>query len=122
MHWASFLKLKQKMKRSTLALITCLVANVVTAPLVMASFDKNRQFTPVLGNDDQEFIFAGGCPNGDKYRIFSYQMEVDGITRSFYDYEGPAGKGTVITNAQPKKMATRVCHELADISNGSKFD
>jgi hypothetical protein len=49
-------------------------------------------------------------------------MEVDGLTQSFYDYEGPAGKGTVRTNAQPKKMATRVCHELADISNGSRFD
>ena len=122
MHWASCLNLKQKMKRSTLVLITCLIANVATVPLVMASFDKNRQFNPVLGNDEQEFIFAGGCPNGDKYRIFSYQMEVDGLTQSFYDYEGPAGKGTVRTNAQPKKMATRVCHELADISNGSKFD
>jgi hypothetical protein len=67
-------------------------------------------------------FFAGGCPNGNKYRIYSYQMEVDGLTQSFYDYEGPAGKDTVRTNAQPKKMATRVCHELADIGNGSRFD
>ena len=110
------------MKRSNLVLISFLVANFVTAPLVMASFDKNRQFKHSLGNDEQEFIFAGDCPNGDKYRIFSYQMEVNGLTQSFYDYEGPAGKGTVRTNAQPKKMATRVCHELADIGNGSRFD
>jgi hypothetical protein len=69
----------------------------------MASFDKNRQVKPVLGNDEQEFTFAGDCPNGDKYRIFSYQIEVDGLTQSFYDFEGQAGKGTIRTNAQPKK-------------------
>jgi hypothetical protein len=88
----------------------------------MAAFDKNHQFKPVLGNDEQEFIFAGTCPNGDKYRIFSYQMEVDGLTQSFYDFDGPAGKGTIRTNSEPRKMANRVCHELADISNGSRFD
>jgi len=54
--------------------------------------------------------------------MVSYQMEVDGLTQSFYDYQGPAGKGTVRTNAQPKKMLTRVCRNLADINDGSKFD
>ena len=49
-------------------------------------------------------------------------MDVDGLLQSFYDYEGPAGKGTVRTNTSPKKMAVRVCRELADISDGSKYD
>jgi hypothetical protein len=47
---------------------------------------------------------------------------VDGLSQSFYDYEGPAGKGTVRSNVAPKKLAVRVCHELADIQDGSKFD
>lgn len=91
------------MKRNTLVLITCILANVVTVPLVMASLDKSHQPKTVLGNDEQEFISAGGCTNGDRYRIFSYQMNVAGLTQSFFDYEGPVGKGTVRTNVQPKK-------------------
>lgn len=77
---------------------------------------------PRVENDEQEFTFVGKCPNGNSYRIFSYQMTVDGLTKSFYDYEGPAGKGTVQTEAQPRKMAVRICHELADIRDGSKYD
>lgn len=110
------------MNRSSLIVIACLLVNVVTAPTVMATLNKTQSYQPKLGNDEQEFIFAGSCANGEKYRIFSYQTDVDGLTQSFYDFEGPAGKGTVRTNVQPKKMAVRVCHELADIENGSKFD
>jgi hypothetical protein len=55
------------MKRSTLILFTRLVAKNFTVPLVMTSFDKKRQFKPVLGNDDQEFILIGGCSNGSKF-------------------------------------------------------
>ncbi len=41
-----------------------------------------------LGNDDITFTFAGHCPNGESYRIFSYQRVVGDIPQSFYDYEG----------------------------------
>ncbi len=67
-------------------------------------------------------MFTGRCPTGNTYRIHSYQMDVDGLTQAFYDYEGPAGKGTVRTNAPPKKMALRVCNAFADIADGSKYD
>jgi hypothetical protein len=110
------------MKRSSLMLITCLIANIITIPSVIAALNPTNPTSLAFGNDDQEFIFAGSCPNGDKYRIFSYQMDVDGLTQSFYDFDGPAGKGTVRTNVQPKKMAVRVCHELADITSSSQFD
>ena len=103
-------------------LIGCLTANAVTSHLVFADTGKTNQAQVPFGNDEQEFIFAGRCPYGGAYRIHSYQMEVDGLPQSFYDYEGPAGKGTVRTNAAPKKMVVRVCNELAEIADGSKYD
>jgi hypothetical protein len=105
-----------------LLLIVCIVINVATFPSVFADTTKTKQAQVPFGNDEQEFIFAGSCPYGGTYRIHSYQMEVDGLTQSFYDYEGPAGKGTVRTNAAPKKMVVRVCNELAELADGSKYD
>lgn len=110
------------MNRRSLIMITCILTNVMTIPSVTASMDKTPPYRSAIGNDEQEFTFTGKCPNGDKYRLFSYQMDVDGLTQSFYDYEGPAGKGTVRTNVPPKKMVVRVCHELADIGHGSRFN
>ncbi len=107
---------------SNIFLVCCLVANVVTFPSVMAEVNQYKDTSNALGNEEREFIFAGHCPNGEAYRIFAYQMDVDGLAQSFYDYEGPAGKGTVRTGVSPKKMALRVCHELADITDGSKYD
>ena len=95
-----------------------LFANVAFASNVVA---RNVDMTKI-GNDEETFIFAGKCPDGASYRVVSYQMEVDGFLQSFYDYQGPAGKGTVRANASPQKMVVRVCRELADISNGSKYD
>jgi hypothetical protein len=109
----------KKSTTSSFFLVACLVVNVATFPSVFAE-SKTSQSS--LGNDEQEFIFAGHCPNGNAYRIHSYQIDIDGLTQAFYDYEGPAGKGTVRTNAAPKKMAVRVCNELADIADGSKYD
>ena len=84
--------------------------------------DLSKTSPVAFGNDEQDFVDTGQCPNGDLYRIRAYQMDVDGLTHKFYDFDGPAGKGTIRTNASPKKIVVRVCHELADISNGSKFD
>ena len=112
----------QHLKSSNLFLLLCLVANVATLPWLTASAHSDPKPTYTLNEDDTEFVFAGHCPSGESYRMVSYQMEVDGLTQSFYDYQGPAGKGTVRTNAQPKKMLTRVCRNLADINDGSKFD
>lgn len=109
-------------KHSKYFLLLCLVVNVATLPVLTAFANTNENTTTAIGNDDTEFVFAGRCLNQEAYRIFSYQMEIDGLTQSFYDYEGPAGKGTIRTNIQPKKMLTRLCHHLADIHDGSKFD
>lgn len=68
-----------------------------------------------LGNDETEFVFAGTCHNGEAYRLFSYNKVVDGQTYPHYDYEGPAGKGSVSTRATPRTMAVRVCIKLAEI-------
>ena len=111
-----------KITKSIAISLACLFTtfSMVSSVTALELMSNNSQ--PQLGNDETEFIFASRCPNGNMYRIFSYQMDVDGLTQSFYDYEGPAGRGTVRTNASPKKMALRVCHELADINNGSKYD
>ena len=110
------------MKRHTFSLSIFLVAAVASTSFVMAAVNKYRAYEPKFGNDEQEFVFVGNCPNGSKYRLYSYQLLIDGANQSFYDFAGPAGQGSVRTNAQPKKMVTRVCHELADINSGSKFD
>lgn len=112
----------KNLKSSNLFLLLCFVANVATLPVLTASARTEHKPTYTLGDDDMEFVFVGHCPNGDSYRMFSYQMEIDGLTQSFYDYQGPAGKGTVKTTAQPKKMLTRLCRNSADINDGSKFD
>jgi hypothetical protein len=68
-----------------------------------------------LGNDDNEFTFSGQCESGDTYRLLAYQKLIDGKSYAHYDYEGPAGKGTVSTNATPRTMSVRVCRPLAEI-------
>jgi len=112
----------KNVKNSNLFLLLCLVANLATLPALTAFARTHGPSSFPLGNDDTDFVFAGYCPSGEPYRLFSYQMEVDGLTQSFYDYAGPAGKGTIRTNTQPKKMLTRVCRNLADINDGSIFD
>lgn len=112
----------KNLKNSNLFFLLCLVANLATLPALTASVLNGEKLSYTLGDDETESVFAGHCLNGEPYRLFFYQMEVDGLTQSFYDYEGPAGKGTVRTNVQPKKMLIRLCHSSADINDGSKFD
>lgn len=75
-----------------------------------------------LGNDDSTFTFTGLCPNGETYRIFSYQKAVESALESFYDYDGPVGKGTVRSSASPKTMSVRVCRKLAEIVNSRYWE
>lgn len=44
------------------------------------------------------------------------------MTQSFYDYEGPNGKGTVQTETVPKVMAARVCRKMAEIINANYWE
>jgi hypothetical protein len=68
-----------------------------------------------LGHDEKEFVFSGKCDNGESYRLLSYEKVINGQTFSQYDYEGPAGKGTVKTSATPRTMSVRVCRQMAEI-------
>jgi hypothetical protein len=72
----------------------------------------------VWANDtDDTFVFAGKCPNGESYRLLSYQKSAGTSSQSFYDYEGPVGRGTVQSDTPPKVMAVRVCRKAAEIIN-----
>jgi hypothetical protein len=73
-------------------------------------------------NDEDTYTFAGVCPNGEKYRLYAYQKLVENTPQSFYDYEGPVGKGTVRSTATPKTMSARVCRQLAEIVNANYWE
>ena len=45
---------------------------------------------------------------------------IDGQTNWHYDYEGPAGKGSVSTRATPRTMSVRVCTKLAEIIDAAQ--
>jgi len=100
----------------------CLLAGVALAPHVGAKITPTTQLQTTLGNDEDTFTFVGQCPNGEKYRLVSYGMDVSGTRQSVYDYEGPAGKGSVNTNASPKTMSVRVCRQLAEIINQNYWE
>ena len=100
----------------------CVLAGMSLTPQVVAKIAPTAQLQAALGNDEDTFTFAGQCPNGDKYRLVSYDMEVSGTRQSFYNYEGPAGKGTVNTPASPKTMSVRVCRQLAEIINQNYWE
>ena len=61
-------------------LLSCLITNVVSLPSVMARSGLSDSFQTPLRDDAQVFIFAGHCPSGDAYRIFAYQLDVDGLS------------------------------------------
>lgn len=113
---------KKKINRLITSLFVCVLSHLITGAHAQTQVTRAPQVQRLFADDEDTFVFAGRCPNAEPYRIFSYSLRVDGLAQSFYDYEGPAGKGTVRTNAVPKKMVARVCHALADIQNGSKFD
>jgi hypothetical protein len=60
---------------------------------------------------------TGQCPDGEGYRLNFYAKQVDGQSATFYDYDGPVGKGTVQSVTEPRVMAARVCRKLAEIIN-----
>jgi hypothetical protein len=99
-----------------------LTAGMTFAPYVGANIASSAKQQAPLGNDEDTFTFVGKCPNGFNYRLVSYQMDVSGAPQSFYDYEGPAGKGKVSTTASPKTMSVRVCRQLAEIINQNYWE
>ena len=75
-----------------------------------------------MRNDEETFVFTGVCSNGEPYRLLSYQKHVGDLPLSYYDFDGPAGKGTVQSNTYPKVMAVRVCRKLAEIINANYWE
>jgi len=94
--------------------IAFLLTHMSVTPSALAQTSTAKK-TNMLGNEDTTFIFAGLCPNGQTYRLLSYQKETEGKVYALYDYEGPVGTGTVKTRATPKTMAVRVCRAMAEI-------
>lgn len=99
-----------------------LIAGMTFVPHVGANITSTPTLQATLGNDENTFTFVGKCPNGYNYRLVSYQMDVSGTPQSFYDYEGPVGKGKVSTTASPKTMSVRVCRQLAEIINQNYWE
>jgi len=108
--------------RSVLFLSACLIFNFAVAQSAVGSTGKAHVQRAALGNDETTFVFAGHCSSGETYRLVSYKMDVDGLSQSFYDYEGPVGKGSVKTETAPKVMAARVCRQFAEIVNDNYWD
>ncbi len=90
---------------------------VLTASTSMASAPTAEHGQSVRDLKDRKITITGRCPNGDAYRLISYEKEVEGYWKSFYDYKGPVGTGTVKTKTVPRVMVSRVCIALAEIAS-----
>jgi hypothetical protein len=93
---------------SVMGLFLCLASQA------MADEASNSRLADQAG---ETYRFVGTCPNGTPYRLFFYEAKTEGMVQSFYDYEGPAGRGTVKTSTPPKTMAVRVCRALSEIAS-----
>lgn len=96
---------------------TCLLITSIILSNALAWKRDAGSANKILGNDEQIFVFMGRCADGAIYRLTAYEKELNGVSYSFYDYEGPAGKGTVKTETPPKTMAVRMCRALAEITD-----
>jgi hypothetical protein len=75
-----------------------------------------------LSNNEDTFVYAGQCFNGEPYRLFLYQKNIAGVPHAHYDYEGPAGTGTVQSESAPKVMKARVCRKDAEIISAKYWE
>jgi hypothetical protein len=78
-------------------------------------FAQTISLSSTSGNDEETFVFMDRCPNGVMYRLKAYQKLVGGVVIPYYDYDGPAGQGTIQSQTPPKTIAVRVCRALAEI-------
>lgn len=92
--------------------------------VITALFSNSSVLAEVsgLGNNEETFVFAGRCASGESYRLVSYMRDVNGVSQSHYDYDGPVGKGTVRSETYPKVMAVRVCLQSAEIINAHYWE
>jgi hypothetical protein len=83
----------------------------------LASSPNAQHAQQVRVQNDAGITMTGRCPNGDAFRLVAYDQQVEGLWKSFYDYQGPVGTGTVKTKTVPKVMVSRVCIALAEIAS-----
>lgn len=72
--------------------------------------------------EEGTYVFAGKCANGEPYRLVSYEKNISGSHRSYYDYNGPVGTGTVESETAPKVMVVRICHKFAEIISANYWE
>jgi len=89
----------------------------VMAAASLAATPNAEPSQPASTRPDLSITMTGRCPNGDAFRLVAYNKEVAGLWKSFYDYQGPVGAGTVRTLTAPRVMASRVCIALAEIAS-----
>lgn len=106
---------RSRFYRSALLACFCLLFGAACAA-------KSGKLDLEFGNNEETFVFAGTCFNGEPYRLFLYQKNIAGLSQSHYDYDGPVGKGTVQSDTSPKVMAARVCRKYAEIINAKYWE
>ena len=116
------LKNHQNRQSLRISLVLCLTAQLALFPAHRVQALEAKPMVLALGEDEHEYGFMGRCPDGRTYRLHAYQKPVNGVNLPFYDYQGPAGAGTVKTAISPKVMAARVCRELAEIMDDPNLD
>ena len=89
----------------------------VTYALTCSVRAESLNIGAVIQDNQEDFVFSGHCFNGDSYRLHAFQRVNDGQKLSYYEYAGPAGKGTVQVDTSPRAMAQRVCLKSAEIIN-----
>lgn len=95
---------------------SCALALCLAGLVSQSVYAASNKIEPIqLGNDEENFVFAGVCSNGASYRLHLYQRDMNGQLQSFYEYTGPAGTGIVQSDTPPKVMAARVCRQQAEI-------
>ena len=107
---------------SSLARVTSLFVSAFFLFNAAAWASNSESVHTKFDSNADTLVFAGTCANNEPYRLVSYQKSVAGLSQSFYDYDGPNGKGTVQSETQPKVMAARVCIKLAEIINANYWE
>lgn len=102
--------------------LTCAALSLLLMTETTVWAAKTERLTTGLTNDETTFVYAGKCETNEPYRLVAYQKSMSGVNQSFYDYEGPNGKGTVRTETAPKVMAARVCRKMAEIINANYWE
>ncbi len=109
-------------RRPQLTHFACVLASLILMASTSVWAATAERTTAPWRNDDTTYVFAGKCASEESYRLVSYQKNVSGFTQSFYDYEGPNGKGTIRAETDPKVMAARVCRKMAEIINANYWE